>query len=264
MEQNIQLQELFTHHLRFDCANTLNSGVRDGCGVCNGDNSTCIIREGNFTDDVAQWVRRDWTEIPVGAYNIEISFVYKDMKQYYTEIFNKDGTSIITSSINDGSRKFQTGDSPVNVDGTLWHNDAYVAIMHAEGPLTKPVIVKVYSFGSNINTGIKYIYSVPTNKKTSEQFTVRTSELITTLSAVEIEPSKDIATVSLNHYSTTKPITTNISFLTEKSSVATYDPVSTTASTKQDSKATFNNIHIFIFVVSVMVSVGLSVMSYRL
>ncbi|CAG2191266.1 unnamed protein product [Mytilus edulis] len=69
---------------KFDCDNTLNAGIFDECGVCNGDNSTCIIREGNFTDDVAQWKRRDWTQIPVGAYNIEISFVWNDMMQYYT------------------------------------------------------------------------------------------------------------------------------------------------------------------------------------
>ncbi|XP_071165578.1 A disintegrin and metalloproteinase with thrombospondin motifs 18-like [Mytilus edulis] len=148
---------------RFDCNNTLNAGVFDGCGVCNGDNSTCIIREGNFSHDVAQWVRRDWTEIPVGAYNIEISFVWNDMKQYYTEIFTKEGTPIITSSIAGDSRIFQTGDNPVSFGGTLWHNDAFVAIMYAEGPLTEPVIVKVYSFGTNSNTGMKYIYSVPTD-----------------------------------------------------------------------------------------------------
>lgn len=148
---------------KFDCANTLNSSVFDGCGVCNGDNSTCIIREGNFTDDVARWVRRDWTHIPVGAYNIEMSFVYNDMKKYYTEIFTKEGTPIITSSIAGDSRIFQTKDSPVNFGGTLWHNDAFVAIMHAQGPLTEPVIVKVYSMESNINTGMKYIYSLPTN-----------------------------------------------------------------------------------------------------
>ncbi|CAC5405364.1 unnamed protein product [Mytilus coruscus] len=148
---------------RFDCANTLDSGVFDGCGVCNGDNSTCIIREGNYTDDVAQWVRRGWTQIPVGAYNIEISFVYNDMKQYYTEIFSKEGTPIITSSIAGDSRIFQTKDSPVSFGGTLWHNDAFVAIMHAKGPLTEPVIVKVYSIDSNSNTGMKYIYSVPSD-----------------------------------------------------------------------------------------------------
>ncbi|VDI06278.1 Hypothetical predicted protein [Mytilus galloprovincialis] len=148
---------------RFDCANTLNAGVFDGCGVCNGDNSACIIREGNFTDDVAQWVQRDWTQIPVGAYNIEISFVWNDMKQYYTEIFTKEGTPIITSSIAGDSRIFQTGNSPISFGGTLWHNDAFVAIMHAEGPLTEPVIVKVYGIGSNRNTGMKYIYSAPTD-----------------------------------------------------------------------------------------------------
>ncbi|XP_071165580.1 A disintegrin and metalloproteinase with thrombospondin motifs 16-like isoform X2 [Mytilus edulis] len=145
---------------RFDCANTLNDGVFDGCGVCNGDNSTCIIREGNFTDDVPLWGQREWTEIPVGAYNIEMSFVWNDMKQYYTEIYNKEGHPIITSHLAE-SRIFQTGNSPVSFGGTLWHNDAFVAIMHAKGPLTEPVIVKVYSIGSNSNTGMKYIYSVP-------------------------------------------------------------------------------------------------------
>ncbi|CAG2191264.1 unnamed protein product [Mytilus edulis] len=167
---------------RFDCANTLNAGVFDGCGVCNGDNSTCIIREGYFTDDVAQWQRKEWTQIPVGAYNIEISFVWNDMKKYYTEIFTEDGDTIITSSINDGSRQFQTGDSPINSSGTLWHNDAYVAIMHAKGPLTNPVNVKVYSFASNINTGMKYVYSLPIDTTTDNMSTdkMTTSDMTST------------------------------------------------------------------------------------
>ncbi|XP_076096294.1 A disintegrin and metalloproteinase with thrombospondin motifs 16-like [Mytilus galloprovincialis] len=148
---------------RFDCNNTLNAGVFDGCGVCNGDNSTCIIREGNYTDDVATWQRKEWTKIPVGAYNIEISFVWNDMKQYYTEIFSKEGTPIITSSIAGDSRIFQTGENPISFGGTLWHNDAFVTIMHTKGPLAEPVIVKVYSMGSNTNTGMQYIYSAPTN-----------------------------------------------------------------------------------------------------
>ncbi|CAC5392265.1 ADAMTS1 [Mytilus coruscus] len=224
---------------KFDCANTLNSGVFDGCGVCNGNNSTCIIREGNFTEDMARYTRSDWTEIPVGAYNIEISFVFNDMKQYYTEIFTKEDTPIITSSIAGDSRIFQTRDSPISFGGTLWHNDAFVAIMHAEGPLTEPVIVKVYNLGLNNNTGMKYIYSVPTNRTSSEQFTVGTNELITTQFAVETEPSKDVATVSLDHYSTTESIATTRSISMEKSTDTIYDPLSTTASTEQDSKATF-------------------------
>ncbi|XP_063430488.1 A disintegrin and metalloproteinase with thrombospondin motifs 18-like isoform X1 [Mytilus trossulus] len=148
---------------KFDCANTLNAGVFDGCGVCNGDNSTCIIREGYFTDDLVRYTRSDWTKIPVGAYNIEISFVFNDMKNYYTEIYTKENIPLITSSIAGDSRIFQTGDSPVSFNGTFWHNDAFVAIMHAEGPLTEPVIVKVYNLGLNNNTGMKYIYSVPTD-----------------------------------------------------------------------------------------------------
>lgn len=92
-----------------------------------------------------------------------------------SQIFAEDGTPIITSSIAGESRIFQTGDSPVYFGGTWWHNDAYVAIMHAEGPLTGPVIVKVYSYGSNSNTGMKYVYSVPiitaTDNMTTDEMT---------------------------------------------------------------------------------------------
>ncbi|XP_052104126.1 A disintegrin and metalloproteinase with thrombospondin motifs 1-like isoform X1 [Mytilus californianus] len=184
---------------RFDCSNTLNSGVFDGCGVCNGDNSTCLIREGTFTDDVAQWTRIEWTQIPVGAYNIEISFVWNDMKQYYTEIFTEEGDPIITSSIGGDSRIFQTKDSPVSYGGTLWHNDAYVAIMHAEGPLTHPVIVKVYSFASNSNTGMKYVYSVPITTTTDSVTTnkMTTAALTTTPMTTTTVKTTETATVAI-------------------------------------------------------------------
>ncbi|CAG2184733.1 unnamed protein product [Mytilus edulis] len=193
---------------RFDCANTLNAGVFDGCGVCNGDNSTCIIREGYFTDDVAQWQRKEWTQIPVGAYNIEISFVWNDMKKYYTEIFTEDGDTIITSSINDGSRQFQTGDSPINSSGTLWHNDAYVAIMHAKGPLTNPVNVKVYSFASNINTGMKYVYSLPIDTTTDNM----TTDKMTTSDGTTMEKTTVLTTVEGTNTNATIPTTTALSF----------------------------------------------------
>ncbi|VDI16408.1 a disintegrin and metalloproteinase with thrombospondin motifs 14 [Mytilus galloprovincialis] len=193
---------------RFDCANTLNAEVFDGCGVCNGDNSTCIIREGYFTDDVAQWQRKEWTQIPVGAYNIEISFVWNDMKQYYTEIFTEDGDTIITSSINDGSRKFQTGDSPINSSGTLWHNDAYVAIMHTKGPLTNPVNVKVYSFASNSNTGMKYVYSLPIDTTTDNMST----DKMTTSDGTTMEKTTVLTTVEGTNTNATIPTTTALSF----------------------------------------------------
>ncbi|CAG2191263.1 unnamed protein product [Mytilus edulis] len=141
--------------------------------------------------------QREWTEIPVGAYNIEMSFVWNDMKQYYTEIYDKEGNPIIHSHLPDG-RIFQTGNSPVSFGGTLWHSDAFVAIMHAKGPLTEPVIVQVYSYGSNSNTGMKYIYSVPTDNTNSEQSTGVSTDMITTPFDDETEPSNDTATISLN------------------------------------------------------------------
>ncbi|XP_063430492.1 A disintegrin and metalloproteinase with thrombospondin motifs 16-like isoform X2 [Mytilus trossulus] len=235
---------------RFDCDSTLNAGVFDGCGVCNGDNSTCIIQEGYFTDDVAQWQRKEWTQIPVGAYNIEISFVWNDMKKYYTEIFTEDGNAIITSSIAGDSRVFQTGDSPINSSGTLWHNDANVAIMHAKGPLTNPVIVKVYSFASNSNTGMKYVYSLPidtttdnmsTDKMTTSDITgapatnkiLKTTEATTvgittndgttltqahmtyvtdTIETTTVEKTTVLTTVKATNTNTTIPTTTAISY----------------------------------------------------
>lgn len=60
-----------------------------------------------------------------------------------SEIFSKEGTPIITSSIAGDSRIFQTGENPISFGGTLWHNDAFVTIMHTKGPLAEPVIVKV-------------------------------------------------------------------------------------------------------------------------
>ena len=37
---------------KFDCANTLNTNVYDGCGVCNGNNDTCVIRTGTMSDAI--------------------------------------------------------------------------------------------------------------------------------------------------------------------------------------------------------------------
>ncbi|CAC5405360.1 ADAMTS19 [Mytilus coruscus] len=167
---------------RFDCSNTLNSGVFDGCGVCNGDNSTCFIREGTFTDDVAQY-------------------------------------------------------SPVNYGGTLWHNDAYVAIMHAEGPLTQPVIVKVYSFASNSNTGMKYVYSVPITMTTT---TIKTTEAATV--AITTNDGKNSTQAHMT-YGTEAIETTTM----EKTNiVTTVEATNTNATTA--TTLTFNLIYVYAFV----------------
>ncbi|CAG2184730.1 unnamed protein product [Mytilus edulis] len=110
----------------------------DGCSLepCVGDSgtdSTLIIQRANETCQ-----RLIDNNIINGTEYTASGSIYSSLK-----IFTEDGDTIITSSINDDSRKFQTGDSPINSSGTLWHNDAYVAIMHAKGPLTNPVIVKV-------------------------------------------------------------------------------------------------------------------------
>ncbi|XP_052078470.1 A disintegrin and metalloproteinase with thrombospondin motifs 16-like isoform X3 [Mytilus californianus] len=223
---------------RFDCANTLNAGVFDGCGVCNGDNSTCIILEGYFTDDVAQWQRKEWTQIPVGAYNIEISFVWNDMKKYYTEIFDEDGTPIITSSIAGESRIFQTGDSPVYFNGTWWHNDAYVAIMHAEGPLIGPVIVKVYSYGSNSNTGMKYVYSVPINTATDNMIT----DEMTTAALISI-PVTTTTITQANMINVTDAIDTTT---VEKTTIMTTVEATNTNATTTATLLTFNLKYVYV------------------
>ena len=155
---------------KFDCANTLNSRVYDGCGVCNGNNDTCVIRTGTMSDAITIWTRTEMTTIPVGAYNIEMSFVWNNNKKYYIEIYTKEGTKIIasSSSAGDPARIFETGDNPVSYGGTLWHFEYLTQIMYAKGPLDTPVVVKIYNYGSSVaNTGVHYFYSVPLNTTTS-------------------------------------------------------------------------------------------------
>lgn len=149
---------------KFDCANTLNGGVFDGCGVCNGNNDTCLIRQGSNNDTITIWTRIDWITIPVGAYNIELSYVWANNPKYYIEIYTKENVAIIASST---QRVFVTGANPVSYGGALWNFDSYKQIMHAKGPLTLPVYAKIYNYGTNAqNTGVNYIYSVPLNINT--------------------------------------------------------------------------------------------------
>nr|XP_022286304.1 A disintegrin and metalloproteinase with thrombospondin motifs 4-like [Crassostrea virginica] len=144
----------------FGCDGLMNGGTFDGCGVCNGDDSSCDVIEGTFTELSTRGSRKVIAELPVGAYNIQFSFNYGAMKQNYLEVYTKDGAVVLASLIG-SSWIFDTGSNPVTFAGAYWHYFFHDQYLYTKGPLTEPAIIKVFQNKEFNNTGIHYIYSLP-------------------------------------------------------------------------------------------------------
>ncbi|XP_052784726.1 A disintegrin and metalloproteinase with thrombospondin motifs 1-like isoform X3 [Mya arenaria] len=142
----------------FGCDNSTSDVVFDGCGVCGGDNSTCQVIDGVYTDNVTSGERWIMMTLPAGAFNIQFYFTYNDMKQHFFELRTLDGTGIITGSSD-------TRTNPKNYAGTHWYSFFATAYLYAEGPTDTPVVIKLYNRGSNSNAGVQYAYSLPHDSK---------------------------------------------------------------------------------------------------
>ncbi|XP_052783844.1 A disintegrin and metalloproteinase with thrombospondin motifs 1-like isoform X1 [Mya arenaria] len=140
----------------FGCDNRTSDVVLDGCGVCNGTNSTCQIEEGIYTVNVTKGKQREIITLPAGTYNIMFYFAYSNMKQHFFELRTLDGTDIISGTSD-------TRANPKNYAGTYWYSFFNSAYLYAEGPTDTPVVIKLHNRGSFSNVGVQYAYSSPNN-----------------------------------------------------------------------------------------------------
>ncbi|XP_061192824.1 A disintegrin and metalloproteinase with thrombospondin motifs 18-like [Saccostrea echinata] len=151
----------------FGCDGVFNGGTFDGCGVCNGDETTCDVVEGTFTELSTRGSRKVIAEIPVGAYNIQFWFDYTSMKQNFLEIYTKDGAVVLASMIG-SSWIFQTGDNPVTFAGAYWNYFFHDQFLYTTGPINEPATIKIFQNKDFNNTGIHYAYSLPKSVKTCQ------------------------------------------------------------------------------------------------
>ncbi|XP_048751942.2 A disintegrin and metalloproteinase with thrombospondin motifs 7-like isoform X2 [Ostrea edulis] len=143
---------------RFGCDNRMNGKYLDECGVCGGDNSSCVVISRTDTKQQNQGERRTLARIPAGSYNIQFWFTYGDMRQNFIEVYDKHGDVILASRI-PSSWQWDTRSNPIIFAGTKWYYFFYYQFLHVKGPLTEPCEIKLYQHDIYSNTGVYYSYS---------------------------------------------------------------------------------------------------------
>ncbi|XP_060068930.1 A disintegrin and metalloproteinase with thrombospondin motifs 16-like [Ylistrum balloti] len=146
----------------FGCDNKLNGQQYDQCGVCGGDNSTCLFYNSVFADAVASGVRVTIVQLPAGSFNIQFWFTYSQMGDNYVELWNKYNRAVIASRVV-YSWVFDTGSSPIYHAGVFWSFYFNTQYLIGRGILTDTVTIKYNAHGSNPNLGVNYAYSTPLN-----------------------------------------------------------------------------------------------------
>ncbi|KAL3848173.1 hypothetical protein ACJMK2_019047, partial [Sinanodonta woodiana] len=145
----------------FGCDNSnVNMSIYDGCGVCMGNNSTCQVYEGVFTNPTTQGSRIDMFWLPNGTYNIQFYFTWSTMLQNYIELWSKDNQAVVVSWVT-SSGIFDSRSNPTSFAGTFWTYFFGSQYLYASGPTTQPVLIKLYQRLTNNNTGVNYGYSTP-------------------------------------------------------------------------------------------------------
>ncbi|KAL3848174.1 hypothetical protein ACJMK2_019048, partial [Sinanodonta woodiana] len=151
----------------FGCDNSnVNMKQYDGCGVCGGDNSTCDVYEGLFTDPTTQGNRTDIAWLPNGTYNIQFYFTWSNMLQVYIELWTKDSQAVVASCVTTSSI-YDNRPNPTIFAGTLWTFFVAGQYLYSTGPITEPVLIKLYQKSNNSNTGVYYGYSTPLSNASS-------------------------------------------------------------------------------------------------
>ncbi|XP_061163036.1 A disintegrin and metalloproteinase with thrombospondin motifs 5-like [Saccostrea echinata] len=145
---------------RFGCDDRLNGKVLDECGVCGGDNSSCTVISGTDIKQQNQGERRTIAILPNGTFNIQFWFSYRDMKQNFLELYNRNGDVILASRI-PSSWKWDTRTNPVEFANTTWYYFFHDQFLNAKGPLSESCEIKLYQHDEFNNTGVHYAYSEP-------------------------------------------------------------------------------------------------------
>ncbi|XP_043927283.1 A disintegrin and metalloproteinase with thrombospondin motifs 5 [Protopterus annectens] len=134
----------------------------DKCGLCGGDNSTCIKVSGNFTKRSKGYT--DVVKIPEGATHIRVrQHISKDQKKLtsYLALKKKDGSYIIN-----GKYMISTTEAIIDLNGTVMNysgwsqNDDYLHTM-GHNPTKEILIVQVLATDINKAVDVRYSFFVP-------------------------------------------------------------------------------------------------------
>ncbi|XP_060064092.1 ADAMTS-like protein 4 [Ylistrum balloti] len=148
------------HCLKVGCDGVLGSGLeRDGCGVCNGDNTSCQIISAIFTRTHLPNGYNLIVQIPAGACNISITEMGRSRN--YLALKETNGRNII----NGGMRLSTPGE--YRSSGTTFTYSAYQSrgcpgqCISAPGPTDQSVDVQLLYY--RWNPGIKYQFTIPSH-----------------------------------------------------------------------------------------------------
>ncbi|XP_033749508.1 ADAMTS-like protein 4 isoform X2 [Pecten maximus] len=146
--------------LKAGCDGVLGSGLeRDGCGVCEGDNTSCKSISGIFTRTHLPNGYNLITQIPAGACNINITEMGRSMNYLALQITK--GRNLI----NGGMRLSTPGE--YEAAGTTFTYSAYEGrgcpgqCISAPGPTEESVDVQLLYYRRN--PGIKYQFTIPSH-----------------------------------------------------------------------------------------------------
>ncbi|KAF0307829.1 Thrombospondin type-1 domain-containing protein 4 [Amphibalanus amphitrite] len=153
------LLQLLTH---IGCDGVVGSPrVRDACGVCGGDNSTCHLVSGIFTEPHLREGYQLVLQIPAGACSIRIEEVVPTRNYLALRAGNKE--FIVNGAWNiDNSGQYQ------GAGATFMYRrqtDTQGETLAATGPITEPV--DIFLLYRQMNRGIKYEYVIKRNASLS-------------------------------------------------------------------------------------------------
>ncbi|XP_043221639.1 thrombospondin type-1 domain-containing protein 4-like [Amphibalanus amphitrite] len=135
--------------------------VRDACGVCGGDNSTCHLVSGIFTEPHLREGYQLVLQIPAGACSIRIEEVVPTRNYLALRAGNKE--FIVNGAWNiDNSGQYQ------GAGATFMYRrqtDTQGETLAATGPITEPV--DIFLLYRQMNRGIKYEYVIKRNASLS-------------------------------------------------------------------------------------------------
>ncbi|XP_043196145.1 thrombospondin type-1 domain-containing protein 4-like isoform X1 [Amphibalanus amphitrite] len=142
------------------CDGVVGSGrVRDACGECGGNNSTCQIISGLFTEPYMKVGYRQVVQIPAGACSVRIEEM--GATKNYLALGDTRGKFIINGNWNIDLSGNYAGAGTTFKYQRQHHKRKVGEIISAKGPTTEPV--DIFLLYRQVNRGIKYEYAIKRN-----------------------------------------------------------------------------------------------------
>ncbi|XP_071450367.1 A disintegrin and metalloproteinase with thrombospondin motifs 20 [Hetaerina americana] len=153
-----------------DCSHTINAvrplGV-DICGKCGGDNTTCRVMEGKYTEAYT-YDYRMVIKIPAGASNVDIRencYRESDRDKNYLALVDPDTGKYLLNgnfSISTSIKLIEYGGTTISYNG----GDTMVERINTTKPLSKALTLMVLTVNKAYPPNVHYRYIVPYNKST--------------------------------------------------------------------------------------------------